>query len=61
MKEALKGDDIEAVKAAMTTLSESGMKIGQEIYAKQQAEDAQKAAPAQDDVVDAEIVDEDNK
>ena len=60
VKEALKGDDIEAVKAAMTTLSESGMKIGQEIYAKQQAEDAQKAAPAQDDVVDAEIVDEDN-
>ena len=37
VKEALKGDDIEAVKTAMATLSESGMKIGQEIYAKQQA------------------------
>ena len=62
VKEALKGDDIEAVKAAMATLSESGMKIGQEIYAKQQADEAAaQSAPAQDDVVDAEIVDEDGK
>ena len=62
VKEALKGDDIEAVKTAMATLSESGMKIGQEIYAKQQADEAgAQPAPAQDDVVDAEIVDEDNK
>ena len=62
VKEALKGDDIEAVKTTMATLSESGMKIGQEIYAKQQADEAAaQAAPAQDDVVDAEIVDEDDK
>ena len=62
VKEALKGDDVEAVKAAMATLSESGMKIGQEIYAKQQADEAAaQSAPAQDDVVDAEIVDEDGK
>ena len=62
VKEALKGDDIEAVKTAMATLSESGMKIGQEIYAKQQADEAgAQSVPAQDDVVDAEIVDEDNK
>ena len=62
LKEALKGDDIEAVKSAMATLSESGMKIGQEIYAKQQADEAAaQSAPAQDDVVDAEIVDEDDK
>ena len=62
VKEALKGDDMEAVKTAMATLSESGMKIGQEIYAKQQADEAAaQSAPAQDDVVDAEIVDEDNK
>ena len=53
VKEALKGDDIEAVKTAMATLSESGMKIGQEIYAKQQADEAAaQAAPAKDDVVD---------
>ena len=62
VKEALKGDDIEAVKTTMATLSESGMKIGQEIYAKQQADEASaQSAPAQDDVVDAEIVDEDDK
>ena len=62
VKEALKGDDIEAVKTAMATLSESGMKIGQEIYAKQQSDEAAaQSAPAQDDVVDAEIVDEDDK
>ena len=62
VKEALKGDDIEAVKTAMAALSESGMKIGQEIYAKQQADEAAaQSAPAQDDVVDAEIVDEDDK
>ena len=62
VKEALKGDDIEVVKTATATLSESGMKIGQEIYAKQQADEAgAQSAPAQDDVVDAEIVDEDNK
>ena len=62
VKEALKGDDIEAVKSAMAALSESGMKIGQEIYAKQQADEAAaQSAPAQDDVVDAEIVDEDDK
>ena len=62
VKEALKGDDIEAVKTATATLSESGMKIGQEIYAKQQADEATaQSAPAQDDVVDAEIVDEDGK
>ena len=62
VKEALKGDDIEAVKTAMAALSESGMKIGQEIYAKQQADEAAaQSAPAQDDVVDAEIVDEDGK
>ena len=62
VKEALKGDDIEAVKTTMAALSESGMKIGQEIYAKQQADEAAaQSAPAQDDVVDAEIVDEDGK
>ena len=62
VKEALKGDDIEAVKTAMAALSESGMKIGQEIYAKQQADEAAaSSAPEQDDVVDAEIVDEDDK
>ncbi|QPK81069.1 molecular chaperone DnaK [Schaalia sp. ZJ405] len=68
VKEALKGEDTEAVKAAMDKLNESGMKIGQEIYQAQQAAEAQGApadggqqsAPADDDVIDAEIVDEDD-
>ncbi|WP_022867407.1 molecular chaperone DnaK [Schaalia vaccimaxillae] len=67
VKEALKGEDTEAVKTAMDKLNESGMKIGQEIYAAQQAAEAQGEAPAgdagaesaDDDVIDAEIVDED--
>ncbi|MCD4549990.1 MULTISPECIES: molecular chaperone DnaK [unclassified Schaalia] len=64
VKEALKGDDIEAVKAAVNKLNESGMKIGQEIYqAQQAAENASAAegasAQAEDEVIDAEVVDED--
>ncbi|MDC4232266.1 molecular chaperone DnaK [Actinomyces sp. B33] len=62
LKEALKGDDIEAVKKAMDALNESGMRIGQEVYAAQQAAEAapaESAPAADDDVIDAEIVDED--
>ena len=72
VKKALEGDDIEAVKSAMTKLDESSLKIGQEIYAAQQAEGDQAQAQADgpqagagqadasssdDDVIDAEIVD----
>ncbi|MBS6364540.1 MAG: molecular chaperone DnaK [Actinomycetaceae bacterium] len=75
VKKALEGDDIEAVKSAMTKLNESSLKIGQEIYAAQQAEgdqaqaqaDAPQAGAGQadasssdDDVIDAEIVDEED-
>jgi molecular chaperone DnaK len=72
VKEALKGEDVEAVKTALEKLNESGMKIGQEIYSAQQASEAQGAASEQsgaspeetksadDDVIDAEIVDEDD-
>ena len=71
VKEALKGDDADAVKAAMDKLNESGMKIGQEIYSAQQAaEAAGEAAPEagasegtnpEDDVIDAEIVDDEDE
>lgn len=72
LKTALEGEDVEAIKAAMSKLNESGMKIGQEVYAAAQAEQAKAeanggnadAAPegGEDDVIDAEIVDEeDNK
>ena len=75
VKKALEGDDIEAVKSAMTKLDESSLKIGQDIYAAQQAEGDQAQAQADgpqagagqadasssdDDVIDAEIVDEED-
>lgn len=63
VKEALKGEDAEAVKSALEKLNDSAMKIGEEVYAAQQAEEAQAGAgeskSADDDVIDAEIVDED--
>ncbi len=71
VKEALKGDDIASVRSALETLNESGMKIGQEVYSAQQATDAASATSegqssggstpsSDDDVIDAEIVDEDD-
>ena len=69
VKEALKGSDIEAVKSSVEKLNQSAMKIGQEVY--QNAQAAQAAAEAgasqysssssDDDVIDAEVVDEDDK
>ena len=64
VKEALKGEDIEAVKSALDTLNASAMKIGEEVYAAQQAaeakgEQAEASSAGDDDVIDAEIVDED--
>lgn len=64
VKEALKGEDIEAVRSALDTLNASAMKIGEEVYAAQQAaeakgEQAEAASAGDDDVIDAEIVDED--
>ena len=70
LKEALKTDDNDAVKAAMDDLNTKAGAMGQAMYAaaqaKQQAEESQAGsdtgAPASDDdVVDAEIVDEDGK
>jgi molecular chaperone DnaK len=69
LKEALKTDDNDAVKAAMDDLNTKAGAMGQAMYAaaqaKQQAEESQatpEGAPASDDdVVDAEIVDEDTK
>jgi molecular chaperone DnaK len=68
LKEALKGTDDAAVKTAMDDLNTKASTMGQAMYAaaqaKQQAESAPTDAPSQggdDDVVDAEIVDEDGK
>ena len=66
LKEALKGtDNDDAVKAAMEDLNTKAAAMGQAVYAAAQARDAEQAAsesaaaPEGDDVVDAEIVDED--
>ncbi|MGC3994556.1 MAG: molecular chaperone DnaK [Propionicimonas sp.] len=67
LKEALKTDDNDAVKAAMDDLNTKAATMGQAMYAAAQAaQQAEAAAPSDagqaggdDDVVDAEIVDED--
>ncbi len=70
LKEALVGDDNEAVKTAMDDLNTKAAAMGQAVYEAAQAKqaaDAAAEAPAEgeagsdDDVVDAEIVDEDGK
>ena len=71
LKSALEGDDNDAVQAAVTKLGESSSKMGEAMYAaaaaEQQAADASAGtdAPAgeaaDDDVVDAEIVDDEEK
>ncbi|OQW61264.1 MAG: molecular chaperone DnaK [Proteobacteria bacterium SG_bin9] len=60
LKEALKGDDAEAIKAKTNTLAQASMKLGEAMY-KQQAEgDAAAGAAKKDDVVDAEFTEVDD-
>ena len=73
VKQALEGEDIEAVKAAMEELNTKSQKIGETLYAQTQAEAAQSQADsgasgaedagagADDDVIDAEVVDEEDE
>jgi len=65
LKAALAGDDIEAVKSALTKLTESQQKLGEAIYANTSSEGEGEAAgegSSNEDVVDAEVVeDEDDK
>ncbi len=62
VKAALAGDDIEAVKSAVEKLNESQQKLGEAIYAATPAEGEESAAEATgEDVVDAEVVDEDEE
>jgi molecular chaperone DnaK len=58
LKEALKGDDAEAIKAKSNTLAQASMKLGEAMYA-QQSGDAAKQGP-KDDVVDAEFTEVDD-
>ncbi|MCH6197586.1 molecular chaperone DnaK [Corynebacterium mastitidis] len=63
VEEALKGEDLEAIKAAVEKLSTESQEMGKAIYeaeaAKQGAEGAE-GTNAGDDVVDAEVVDEED-
>ena len=71
LKTALAGEDDEAVKTAFDKLNQSQGKIGEAIYAQSQAEGAPSAdaageAPADDsssdeDVIDAEVVDDEDE
>ncbi len=66
LNEALKGEDAEAVQAAVTKLGESSQKMGEAMYAAAAAEQqaagdaptSDDATDDDDDVVEAEIVDE---
>ncbi|MDF9814589.1 molecular chaperone DnaK [Streptomyces sp. SPB162] len=69
LKEALKGEDVAAIREATEKVAATSQKLGTALYANAQAEGAGAAGPedaagagqaqADDDVVDAEIVDED--
>jgi len=59
LKSALAGDDIEKVKAAQEKLIASSQKMGEAIYSAKPEEPAAEAS--KEDVVDAEVVDEDEE
>ncbi|MGB8398037.1 molecular chaperone DnaK [Bradyrhizobium sp.] len=59
LKEALKGDDAEAIKAKTNVLAQASMKLGEAMYKQQAESDAAKDA-AKDDVVDAEFTEVDD-
>ncbi|MEY2816251.1 MAG: hypothetical protein RJA78_827 [Actinomycetota bacterium] len=62
LKSALAGEDFDAIKAAIEKLSESQTKLGEAIYAAASQEAEAGEAPASDeDVVDAEVVEEEEK
>ena len=65
LKQALAGDDAAAVKTAADKLGQSQQKLGQAIYEAAQAEaptaDATTDASNDDDVVDAEVVEDDEE
>jgi len=69
LKSALAGEDDDAVKSAFERLSQSQGKLGEAIYAQQQAGDTPSAgqepsaesSSSDEDVVDAEVVDDDEE
>ncbi|MCK1803002.1 molecular chaperone DnaK [Brevibacterium sp. R8603A2] len=68
VKEALKGDDDDAVKAAVDKLSQSQTKLGEALYAQPdesagapEGDAAGGSADTEDEVVDAEVVDDEDE
>ena len=74
LKKELEGDDLDAIKKAEENLAEKSQKLGEVIYQKMQAEQeaggdaaasgesaSESSSKAGDDVVDAEVVDENDK
>ena len=61
LKTALAGEDFDAIKTAFETLNASQQKLGEAIYAAQPAEGEAAAEANAEDVVDAEVVDEETK
>jgi molecular chaperone DnaK len=60
LKTALAGEDFDAVKSALEKLTESQTKLGEAIYAAA-SQEAEQDAPSTEDVVDAEVVDEEEE
>jgi molecular chaperone DnaK len=66
VREALKGEDIEKIKATTDVLMQEFQKVGQAVYARQQAEQqassgaggGEEQPPGGEDVVEGEVVDE---
>jgi molecular chaperone DnaK len=61
LKAAIAGDNIEAIKAAVEKVASASQALGAALYANTQGEDGEAPAEGDDDVVDAEIVDENEK
>jgi molecular chaperone DnaK len=58
LKTAIAGEDVDAIKAASEKLSTSSQKLGEAIYASASEETPAEAEGSSEDVVDAEVVDE---
>ncbi len=61
LKAALAGEDIESVKSAQDKLMASQQKLGEAIYAAAPAEGEAQPEASTEDVVDAEVVDDENE
>jgi len=61
LKAAIAGEDIAAIKAAVEKVATASQALGAALYANSQNEEGEAEAAGDDDVVDAEIVDENEK